>query len=495
MKRFHVAVSAGLTLLLVGCAAGPSSTVADPGANIRDDGPRHYDGVPEVPQRITDRLRQYVNTRSASVRGWSPDGSSLFITTRFGETSQLHRIDQAQGARHQLSFYDEPVRTVGAPPVAERPLLVGKDIGGNEAYQIYALDPSSGTTRLLTDGTSRSGGGLWSSNGDRFAYQTTQRNGKDWDIHVQLADGTDKALMTNEGYWAPLDWSDDDKVLLVLRYLSINESQVWMVDTSTGEKTQLNPRDEPVSYAGAVFGPGAREIYLVSDEDTEFRKLRRWTLDSGRQEALTGDISWDVSRLRLSPDGKTLAFTVNAGGVDVLYLLNLESGERQEVTAPARGRLGGLHFRPDSGALVVDLNSALGPGDAWVYDLASAQWTQWTTSEVGGLDRSRFVEPERITFNSFDQRKLPAFVYRPKGQEGPTPVVVLIHGGPESQFRPYFSPLTQYLVGELGIAVVAPNVRGSAGYGKSSLLLDNGMKREDSVKDIGALLDWIAADP
>jgi dipeptidyl aminopeptidase/acylaminoacyl peptidase len=170
--------------------------------------------------------------------------------------------------------------------------------------------------------------------------------------------------------------------------------------------------------------------------------------------------------------------------------------KRRELKTPL-GIISSLEFSPDGQTLGMTFARPDAPVDAYALDIASGELTQWTYSEIGGLDPSKFVVPDRIRVKSFDGREVPAYYYRPKVASGKNPAAVLItiHGGPESQFQPYFSGALQFYVNELGIAVIAPNVRGSSGYGKTYLKLDNAEKREDSVKDIGALLDWVAEQP
>jgi dipeptidyl aminopeptidase/acylaminoacyl peptidase len=164
-----------------------------------------------------------------------------------------------------------------------------------------------------------------------------------------------------------------------------------------------------------------------------------------------------------------------------------------------KGEIGGFAFSPDSKKFAFTMNSSFSPGDVFVYSLKDQKAEQWTFSEVGGLNTSKFIEPVLIQYPTFDSvagkpRMIPAYYYKPKGN-GPFPVVINFHGGPEGQFRPGFASYFQFLLNELGVAVIAPNVRGSEGYGKTFLDLDNGFLRENSVKDGGALLDWIAKQP
>ncbi|MDA8016682.1 MAG: S9 family peptidase [Thermoanaerobaculia bacterium] len=497
MKKKLCFLSSLLTLLLV---AGTASQVAAADVETVERGNLRIQGIPEIPQDLTERLQQFQNTRAASLQGWMPDGKGLLISTRFGETSQLHVVEMPGGARRQITFFDEPVGGAAVGPDAKRnSLLFSRDVGGSEFFQIFHFDLATGQAQMLTDGSSRNGGQLWSKTGDRFAYFTTKRNGRDWDIHVMdVAKGTSSAALEKEGVWFPTDWSPDDERLLVGRYISANESYPYLLDVASGELTSLHQSDEKVAYGGALFDASGDSIYYVSDESSEFKRLRRRNLETGETVILTADIDWDVEGLELSDDGKRLAFTVNEEGFSRLYVMDTTSDTRLSIPDLPLGAVFGLEFGP-TGQLGLTLNTPTSVSDVYVLDLGAGEVSRWTYSEVGGLDTESLVEPRLIRYPTFDEvdgspRTIPAFVYQPEG-EGPFPVILDIHGGPEGQERPTFNSGTQFLASELGVAVIAPNVRGSSGYGKSYLKLDNGYLREDSVKDIGALLDWIATQP
>jgi dipeptidyl aminopeptidase/acylaminoacyl peptidase len=462
------------------------------------------EGIPEIPERVSRRLLRYQNTRSASLAGWHPSGEGILISTRFAETRQIHWVKAAAGARHQLTFFDEPIGEISVSPNGQKPGLVfGRDVGGSEFFQLFHLDLESGAHRLLTDGKSRNSSASISNRGDRMAYLTTRRNGKDWDIHLlDLAPGgVSKPILEKGGAWFPGPWSPDDRHLLVVRYVSANESYPYRLDLQSGELTELAPSDQKISYGSAIWSRDGKGVYYSSDEGSHFRKLQYLDLVEGTKETLSGGIDWDVGQVELSEDGRWLAFNVNAGGVSQLHLW--ETATRRPISMPdiPQGQIRGFSFSPDSNRLGMNLVTPQTPGDVYVLNLESRKLDRWTHSEVGGLDTGSFSMPEEIHFPTFDTvagapREIPAFYYQPPKQPAaPYPVVINIHGGPEAQHRPGFSASTQYMLHELGIAVLAPNVRGSSGYGKQYLRLDNGFLREDSVKDIGALLDWIKGRP
>ena len=455
-------------------------------------------GTPEVPAEIAERLDRYLEGRSAWFRAIRPDGKAVVVSTRFSNTYQLHVVEQPMGMRKQLTFGAEPVRGASFVPGGED-LLVQSDVGGNEAYQWSHLDAASGQMKLLTDGSSRHGGVLWNGAGDRFAFTNTARNGRDMDVRLfDPATGAESLLAEAEGYWSPISWSPDDAWLLVGNYVSITDRRLVLVKADGSVVRTITSAKKPKAWGGGAWHPDGTSLYLTVDKDGEFNRLyrvpldRRGTLSRKDWTPITDDIDWNVGAVSMSTDGKTLAFTVNADGWSELWLHDVASGENRKVEMEP-GILSGVTWARDARVLGFTRTGPTTTGDTWTLDVDSGEMTQWTASESGGLDRSTLIAPELIRFDSFDGLSVPAWVYRPPG-DGPHPTIINIHGGPEGQARPYYSSRTQSWLAA-GFAVVVPNVRGSSGYGRSYVMMDNGFKREDSVKDIGALLDWIAADP
>jgi dipeptidyl aminopeptidase/acylaminoacyl peptidase len=299
-----------------------------------------------------------------------------------------------------------------------------------------------------------------------------------------------RRVVDAKGWYYPLDFSRDGKRLLVGEYISVNESKIYSVDLASKVVKQITPAGDKVAYADAVFSADGKKVYASSDRGGEFLELYELDLAKNKWQSLTSSIKWSVEGLAMSPNGRTIAFTTNEGGISALHLLDTRSRKVRAATGIPKGLISGLRYAAKADVLGFTFNGPTRTADAYTYDVRRRKLVRWTESEVGGLDAKTFVEPELVEFESFDKRKIPAFYYKPAGK-GPHPVIINIHGGPEGQTRPRFSSLTQFLVVEGGFAVVYPNVRGSNGYGKTYLQLDNGFKREDSVKDIGALLDWI----
>ncbi len=453
-------------------------------------------GTPSVPAELVDRFGRYLETRSASVAGVADDGRSLLVVTRFGRTNQVHHVRAPLGARTQVTFSDEPVSSPSFVPGGTRSLAYLKDVGGNEQYQLVRADLDAGTDVVLTDGKSRHDSYVWADDGSLVALNGNARNGRDMDLYV--SDGRTPASLRRvaevSGHWYPIEVTRDAKSLLAGEFISINESALWLVDLASGSKKRLTPEQPKASYRAAALDPSGKRLYATTDREGEFVELYEVDLQTSEWRPLTRGIPWSIEEIEISHDGRTVAFVANEDGYGRLYTMSTATRVPSAVPGIARGVVRGLHAARGSATVGFTLTSATENGDAFTLDLATRRVSRWTESEVGGLVRSRFVAPELVRYESFDGRKIPAFVHRPAGK-GPHPVMIAIHGGPEAQARPQFDPFHQYLLAESGIAVVVPNVRGSDGYGKSYLLLDNGKLREDSVKDIGALLDWIAKEP
>lgn len=469
-------------------------------AERRTEGNLVMENIPPISDTVFERLRRYNEVRGASLRDWQPDGG-LLISTRFGNVSQLHSVAQPLAMRRQLTFFAEPVSGGDYPPVENaNGFLFQKDVGGNEQNQIFWFDATDGREYLLTDGESRNSGPVWSPDGKQFVYSSNRDDGTNMDIWSGTTEGPESAKLIREveGSWFPMDYSPDGRHVLAIHYVSINEAHIYEIDVESGEARELFKRDEPVGYRGAIYGRKGDYIYFVSDEGSEFQRLHRLDRKTGDITTLTKDIEWDVAGVDISKDGRWLAYAVNEGGIERLHLRDLRRDRDFVIDDLPTGTIGNFLFSPDSDKLAITVSAADSSSDVYVYDhdMKKAAMVRWTNSEVGGLNPETFVTPELVSYPTFDKvdgmaREIPAFVYKPDNGAKEHPVVVYIHGGPESQFQPGFSSTFQYLLNELGVAIVAPNVRGSAGYGKSWLKLDNAELREDSVKDIGALLDWL----
>jgi dipeptidyl aminopeptidase/acylaminoacyl peptidase len=463
------------------------------------------DGVPAIPAAVTEKAAPYTEARAATLTSWHPTRREMLISTRFGNTNQAHVVKSPGGARTQVTFFADPVSNASFEPTKGEYLVYSKGAGGDEFFQLYRMDLANGAVTLLTDGKSRNSAANWSPSGRSIAYTSTRRTKADTDLYVMnpLDPTSDRLLAQNKGGgWQVEDWSPDEKKLLVLEEISINESYLWLFDVATGERTALTPADAgakaKVAYGLARFARDGKGIYLTTDKDSEFLWMGYLDLATKKVNRLIeGERNWDVDAMAVSKDGRLLAFTTNESGVSVVRILETKSlRELAGPKLPEYGVVTGLRWSSDNSELGYNFTSARSPNDVYSYNVTNGKLDRWTEGETGGLNAKAFSEPELIRWSSFDRREISGFLYLPPEKfKGKRPVIINIHGGPESQFRPGFIARNNYFLNEMGCAVIFPNVRGSSGFGKTFLTLDNGRLRENSYRDLGALLDWIKAQP
>jgi dipeptidyl aminopeptidase/acylaminoacyl peptidase len=492
-SRFLAATLAVVLLPAIVVMAQPAEIT--PGENLV------VEGIPLVPVSLTETVDRYTQFRYASLLSWHPTRREMLISTRFGDVPQVHLVTFPLGSRKQITFFPEPVAGASFQPAKGDYFVFSKDSGGNEFSQNYRYDFSSGDVTLLTDGKSKNSGGVWSSRGDRMVYTSTRRNGKDTDFYVidPKNPKSDRLLTQVEGGgWGAADWSPDDQRVLVQQYISATDSNLWIVDAASGEKKLVTSKsgNEKVSYEAGVFSKDGKGLYVITDRDSEFLRLAYVDLATLKHTYLTSQIPWDVEEFDLSKDGRLLAFVTNEDGASVLRILETATGKEKTLPKLPIGQVSNVLWQRNSQDLGFTLVSAKSTADVYSLNVTTNKLDRWTESETGGLNTANFSEPELVRWKSFDGKTISGFLYRPPAKfKGKRPVIINIHGGPESQFRPSFLGRLNYYLNELGVAIVFPNVRGSTGYGKTFVDLDNGFRREDSVKDIGALLDWIATQP
>jgi dipeptidyl aminopeptidase/acylaminoacyl peptidase len=490
MKRYLFAIA---LLVFMPAITAQERPVIAPGGNLVAE------GIPAIPGSLADEVRRYNESRSANLVDWHPTRRELLISTRFANAAQIHLVKMPGGARTQLTFSDEPIFNARYQPGEGQYFVFERDTGGDEFRQLYRHDFQNGRVTLLTDGgRSQNDVGAWSHSGDRLAYATTRRNGTDRDIHVMnpLDPKSDRAILqVAGGGWSVYDWSPDDATVVVAEDISITESHLWLVNVATGQKTELS-QGEKAAYGYAQFNREGRGLYVATDKGSEFLRLNYLDLATRALTPLTADIPWDVENFEVSPDGRTVAVVTNEAGVSKLRLLDTQTRQLRLVSGVPAGVIGALLWHPAGSELGFTVSSARSASDVYSLTPANGQLSRWTESELGGLVASELSEPELVRWKSFDGLEITGFYYRAAARfTGKRPVIINIHGGPEGQTRPGFIGRSNYYLNELGVAIIYPNVRGSTGYGKTFVGLDNGMKREDSVKDIGALLDWIGTRP
>jgi dipeptidyl aminopeptidase/acylaminoacyl peptidase len=488
MPRLIFAAVAFVIIAPVAIAQG----ILKPGDNLVTD------GIPPVPNDLVEKVNRYTEFRAAGFASWHPTRREMLVGTRFGQSNQVHRVKTPGGARYQLTFFPDSVAGGSYEPYKGEYFVFAKGVGGNERFQLYRYDIATGDVTMLTDGKSRNGRGVWAEGGGRIAYTSTRRNNRDFDIWtMNPADPkSDKLLVEVQGSWAPVDWAPDGSQLLAGEFISANESYIWLIDVAGGTKKLVTPKGgtEKVAYSGAEFAKGGKSIFVTTDKEGEFQRLARIDLATGEHTFLTDHIKWDVEGFELSHDKKMIAFVTNEDGIGKLHMMEAETGKEMAVPKLPAGSVGGIEWHKNGKDLAFGLVSARSANDVYSLNVETGAVERWTESETGGLNTAEFAEPELVKWKSFDGKMISGYLYRPPGKfSGKRPVVINIHGGPEGQFQPGFLGRNNYYLNELGVALLFPNVRGSSGYGKTFLTLDNGFKREDSYKDIEALLDWLKA--
>jgi dipeptidyl aminopeptidase/acylaminoacyl peptidase len=490
--RRRLAAALALTLAAGLAAPAPAQT-----PDRRVQGTATLENIPPIPDEVMAAVQRYQSARQAVLADWLADGS-LLIATRFGATPQIHRVAQPLGARTQLTFAAEPISEVHAVPGSDR-FVYSRDSGGDEWFQLYVQD-GSGAAVSFTEPGSRNSDAVVSRDGRRVYWaRSTKGSGEYAILAADIANPASRRVVLEEkaGSIFPADVSDDGTRLLMVREVSNREHRLRVLDLASGKVSELTP-GAAATYEDAVFTRGGKTVLVRSNKDSDARRILEIDVATGKATPVSGSSAWDVEALDVSPDGRLMAWAVNEEGYSTIGLRDLGSG--RDLSLPAgtpRGVVTALQFSQDSRRLAFSIASPTTPGDVYSVDVTGGGLTRWTASELGPIDPKTLVTPKLVRFKSFDGLSVPAFVYRPAGAApgARTPVLISIHGGPEGQARPGWSPSTQYYADQLGATVIVPNVRGSDGYGRKYIDLDNGPKREDSVKDIGALIDWVATQP
>ncbi|MET0660076.1 MAG: prolyl oligopeptidase family serine peptidase [Steroidobacteraceae bacterium] len=478
-----------LVVAQVVSAQAGDQTVEKPAALVAD-------GIPPVQRTLADSTRPYMEFRTAAFQSWNPLDRSILITTRFGNTAQVHQVKAPNAARTQLSFEVDRIAGASWAPVKGDVMLVQKDVGGDEFFQLYTL--KEGRLTLLTDGKSRNEASAWAQDGSLIAYSSTRRNGTDSDLYVMdpRDPKTDRRVAeVKGGGWSINAFTPDRSRAAVLEYISITKSNLYLLELASGALKPIGNHRNDIAYGDAKFAPDGT-LWVTSDEGSEFQRLGTIDIASGKFTARAPDAKWDVEAFDIADDGAFIAYVVNEAGAARLKVLDLETNSARAVEGLPAGQIGGVSIAP-WGDIGLSFTSAKSAQDAYSVDARTLAVTRWTMSETGGLDVTKNVEPELIEVKSFDGKTVSGFLYRPDPAKfpGKRPLIVNIHGGPEGQSRPLFLGRSNYLLNELGIAIFFPNVRGSSGYGKTFVSLDNGpSKREDSVQDIGAFIERLARD-
>jgi len=475
--------------------------------------PRHHSFVYD--------LERYLNVRSAYGATFGPNGQLSFRMDTTG-VPQVWTLDSPGAWPEQRTFYDEPVSFASYSP--ERPeLIFGMDEGGNERLQFYRLDEEGQIHPLTDQPDAKHRWGGWSHDGERFAFAANRRDESVFDVYVQdrdaMADAngddsdaapTDAAelLFEGDGWLSVGGWSPTDDRLLVTEAYSNFDQDVYVLDVASGELDHLTPHEGDVRYQSAAWAPDGDGFYLVTDRDSDTLYLAYLGLDGSLETVAEGD-GWNVDGVSVDQDSGQIAYSRNVEGYNELTVGEIAGPttiDRSPEPDLPGGIAGGVSWGPEGDRFAVTVTGRTVNTNVFVVETATGEAERWTYASTAGIPESTFVAPEVVRFESFDGREIPAFFSLPDGAvtdgnganaetaSGETPVIVDIHGGPESQRRPSFSGLTQYYLSR-GYAVFEPNVRGSTGYGTEYTRLDDVEKRMDSVRDIEAGVEWLRDHP
>jgi len=459
-----------------------------------------HEGIPPVPASLATESSNYRSAPGSSLVGWDPEKAQVIVSGWVFGVNGASRVDDPGQTPVLILKLPDWYRNILHAPRGNY-LVYVKPADNNFQDQIYRYDISTKTITLLTDGKSRNRYPIFSNSGNLLAYSSIRRNGQDMDIYVvdPLDPKSTRMIAQLEGEdWAVFDWSPDDRKVILSDFKSQNESYLWVLDIESGRRTLLTlpgMREKIFNGSYAYFRKDGSGIFFITDRDSEFRRLTYLDFETKHCHFLTDRIKWDIDEFVLSPDGKTLAFVSNEYGRGRLHLMDAETFKEMPVPEMPTGVVSGLKWHRRLPYLGFMFSSTKFPSDVFSINTQTGKLEKWTTAR-NPVKTDGFREPELIKWKSFDGRMISGFLYRPpESFTGKRPVIIDVHGGPFEQFRPYYLGEDNYFINALGIARICPNIRGSTGYGKTFVKLDDGLRRPDSIRDIGALLDWIAKEP
>jgi dipeptidyl aminopeptidase/acylaminoacyl peptidase len=486
--------TSALTVMLVFLASSPSTWAqgtAGPNKNIEAI------GVPPIPSSLARDLQPYTSIYGLPLAGWDNEKREIWLKG-LSSAAWISRVKSPGTVPEISSIF---IQSSGIYDVYFQPqgkyLAYTRDENGNESFQLYSYEIGARKTTLLSDGKSRNTEPVWSNAGDKIVYSSTPSGGSGVNLRLlnPFEPKTDHLLAPSPGsYLKAYDWSPDDKQIVYCDFTSNTTSALWLIDVANGSKVLLSPKTKQTEfYDYPQFSKDGKGIYVVTDHDSDFRRLAYFDLASRQIKYVPSARQWDVEEFQLAPDGKTIAFITNEDGISRLHLYDVVNGKERASAQVPVGIISDIKWRKDSSELAFNFKSSRTPNDVYSVNAQTGTVELWVAS---GADTSKFSEPELIHWPTFDKRTVSGFIYRPPVNfKGKRPVIIDIHGGPEEQYRPGFIYDNNYFLNELGVAKIYPNARGSSGYGKAFLRLDNGLQREGAVKDIGALLDWIKTQP
>lgn len=493
-RRVREVALALLLAGLVGASVAAQSGQFSPSKNVEAV------GVPPIPASLAREIQPYNSPYGLPVAGWNPFKREIWLKG-LSSVTWISRVASPGATPETSAIY---IQSSGIYDIYFQPqgkyLAYTRDANGNESFQLYLYEISARNSTLLSDGKSRNTEPVWSNAGDKIIYSSTPAGAEGVSLRLlnPFDPKTDRLFEQSSGsYLKAYDWSPDDKAVVYCDFSSNTSSRLWLANVGSGKSVSLSEKsDTPELYDFPQFSKDGKGVYVVTDHDSDFRRLAYIDLSSRKISYVPSPAQWDVEEFQLAPDGRNVAFITNEEGVSKLHLFDLVDRKEHETPQLPVGIISDPKWNRESTDVAFNLKSPRSPLDVYSVNLRTAKVELWAKSVMNRTDTSKFSQPEVIHWQTFDKRTLSGFLYRPPERfKGKRPVIIDIHGGPEEQYRPNFLYEDNYVLNELGVAKIYPNVRGSSGYGKSFLNLDNGVRREDAVKDIGALLEWIKAQP
>lgn len=503
MRQTLVGAIAALTL-----AAACAQDVVQPNANLLAD------GIPAIPKAIADKVSLYTEFRGYGFVGWHPSERSMLVRHREqgANIAQIYWLKAPGGKLEKITDFPDYVSAASFEPKHGKYIVYSRDIGGNEATQVFRMDLDTRQSTLLSSPDERSGY-TWNRAGDRLLVESvpldkTAQGGSRAQVVTTLRlvaplkpDHSVRLAELPGGGWGDFRFSPDDATIAAQQYRTPNDSDVFLIDAKTGVREKILPKagSPAAGYSGFEWSPDGQRLFLTTNQGGEFSELAVYDRRDQSLKVLSHHIPWDIENIALSSDGQRLMAVANASGRDEVHLFDAATGQelaRPDIPAGALG--GGQWHEIQRGLLAFSLNSPQSPGDVYTLDATSGKTERWTTAaSAPGVQPEAFVSPELVQLKSFDGLGISGWLFLPDATRfpGKRPLLVGFHGGPEGQSTVRFMGRYNYFLNEMGVAVLMPNVRGSRGYGKTYLDLDNGFKRKDSVKDGGAFLQWAGTHP
>ena len=460
--------------------------------DVREEGSLQWDGIPEIPSEISQSLEPYRSAFSYRFHSWnSEDG--LIVSTPTSQGVFYFTIDRPGDKPTLLNEIPRRFRTsVARPGHPTEHLLITDDSSGAEIHQLHLYDSSTKKARLLSDGRSRHLGACWSPDGKTVATSSNERNGIDFDLTLVDINGVRTRLMESAGFWRPLWWSADGTSLMLSELRGAGQHRLHLYSLKDKSLTPLDSDPRPVTMASPV--QRGTEVFFLSNRGSEYLSLWRWNSSTQKAKKISGKYEGDLEEFEISRKGDRVALLYNYQGYSYVYLWHAVTGVTERCLIPS-GIISGLSFSPSGEDLAYTYHNGREPVSLRSYNLATKTVRAWHQGVVKKGFKRLSEFPRLVKFSGHDGLPLSAFVSQPSKTGKPFPVLIDVHGGPNAQHRPYFDINVNYLVADLGIAVISPNVRGSTGYGKTFASLDDTEQRMDAVKDIGSLLDWIEKQP